>query len=65
MTDWYTAGFKITLVSLRGGTKVIVVRSAATLGYIDHFDNFEDFESFINMYREENLRGKATSEEED
>ena len=65
MTDWYIEGYKVTLVSLRGGTKVIVVRSAATLGYIAHFDNIADFESFINMYREDNRRGKVTSEEED
>lgn len=65
MTDWYTEGLKITLVSLRGGARVIVVRSAVTLGYIAHFRSFEDFESFISTYRKESDCGKVTSEEED
>jgi hypothetical protein len=61
MTDWYIYGYKITLVSLRGGASVIVVRFAADNRYIRHFNDITDFDRWI---AKETYYGEVKCEEE-
>jgi len=47
MTDWYVNSYKITLASLRGGARVIVVRRAGDNRYIRHFTSIAEFNKWL------------------
>lgn len=64
MTDLYVNGFKVTLVTLRGGSRVIVVRDSMTLRYVRHFTDLEHFDKWIDIVTKEYSRGKVESDEE-
>ena len=64
MTDAYINGFKITLVTLRGGSRVIVVRDSMNLRYIRHFTDLGIFDKWIEVITKEYDRGKAEYDQE-
>ena len=61
MTDFYFKGYKITLVMLRGGSKVIVVRDSMNLRYITHFTEIGNFDKWIKEFD----YGEVKRDEED
>lgn len=65
MTDWYIDGYKITLVTLRGGAKVIVVRDSMNLRYIRQFTDLGEFDRWIATFLKEIDYGKAECNQED
>ena len=65
MTDLYVNGFKVTLVTLRGGSKVIVVRDSMNLRYIRHFTELGNFDKWIESVIKEYDHGKTECNQED
>lgn len=63
MTDWYVNGYRITLVSLRGGAKVIVVRAADTNRYMMRFEDAAEFHKWLNIFAKEYGSVKAQRKE--
>lgn len=53
MTDFYVKGYRIILVTLRGGRRVAVVRSKGDNKYLFHLDNTERFDEWLDWLRKE------------
>lgn len=65
MTDLYFKGYKVTLVTLRGGSRVIVVRDSMNLRYIRRFTDLETFDKWITSEMKEYDHAKAECNQED
>jgi hypothetical protein len=65
VTDWYIGLYKVTLASLRGGAKVIVVRTSFDNKYVNHYTDIAGFEDWVATIKEIENGSKAKTEEED